>query len=441
MSTKVRRPDTKERKRPMRKASPRGSPTTVPAVSSTSSSSTVSQSTLAVTTQRKKDKIYELTISFQTDKGLVWYPQRSADIRSSGEKILRYILALVGNNKCELASLYTKAWEDPRFHPVPGEYAVRHRDIPLSIRYKQESEIFPGNIMRWCHTLVLDIKSGWTMDQARQFLADANASQSEAKPALQIFVLEEDGWDPITTLPHRSLSTVFLPPGQGEGVLADLKTFLAEGPYYTDLGISRKYTILLSGPPGTGKSSFIQAITCELQHQLAILHFDQEVTDTSILRHLMNLEDETVVKIEDVDCAFVDRKSHDSLRQNISFSGILNALDGSVHRPNQIIFLTTNYIDRLDPALVRPGRVDKIVRFDFATEDQVRQMFTRMLPDQVEHLEAFVKRSKRHQFTTATLQGFFLHYRKAPNIMKEFSHFEELLQDPTKTKFTSNYHM
>ena len=439
MSTKVRRPDTKERKRSIRKPAPRGSQTAV--ITSPVSSSTLSPSTTAVTTQRNKDKIYELTISFQTDKGLVWYPQRSADIRSSGEKILRYILALVGNNKCELASLYTKDWEDPRFHPVPGKYEVTHRDIPVSITYRQESEVFPGNIIRWRQTLLVEIETGWSTEQVRQFLADANTSQADATPALQIFVLEEDGWDPITTLPHRSLSTVFLPPEQGEGVLADLKTFLAEGPYYTDLGISRKYTILLSGPPGTGKSSFIQAITCELQHQLAILHFDQEVTDTSILRHLMNLEDETIVKIEDVDCAFVDRKSHDSLRQNISFSGILNALDGSVHRPNQIIFLTTNYIDRLDPALVRAGRVDKIVKFTFATEHQVRQMFTRMLPDQVEHLDAFVKRSKRHQFTTATLQGFFLQYRKAPNIMKEFTHFEKLLDDPTKTKFESNYHM
>ena len=42
----------------------------------------------------------------------------------------------------------------------------------------------------------------------------------------------------------------------------------------------------------------------------------------------------------------------------LTFSGLLNAIDGVTSTEGRIVFMTTNYVDRLDPALIRPGRVD-----------------------------------------------------------------------------------
>lgn len=42
----------------------------------------------------------------------------------------------------------------------------------------------------------------------------------------------------------------------------------------------------------------------------------------------------------------------------MTFSGLLNCLDGVASTEARILFMTTNYLNRLDPALVRPGRVD-----------------------------------------------------------------------------------
>jgi chaperone BCS1 len=61
----------------------------------------------------------------------------------------------------------------------------------------------------------------------------------------------------------------------------------------------------------------------------------------------------------------------------VTFSGFLNALDGVASGEERIIFLTTNHVSRLDPALIRPGRVDLSQLFDDASPAQAKELFTR----------------------------------------------------------------
>lgn len=61
----------------------------------------------------------------------------------------------------------------------------------------------------------------------------------------------------------------------------------------------------------------------------------------------------------------------------MTFSGFLNALDGVASGEERIIFLTTNHIERLDPALIRPGRVDLAQLIDDASPAQAKELFTR----------------------------------------------------------------
>jgi mitochondrial chaperone BCS1 len=61
----------------------------------------------------------------------------------------------------------------------------------------------------------------------------------------------------------------------------------------------------------------------------------------------------------------------------VTFSGFLNALDGVASGEERIVFMTTNHPERLDPALIRPGRVDLQVLIDDASPEQARRLFTR----------------------------------------------------------------
>ena len=72
-----------------------------------------------------------------------------------------------------------------------------------------------------------------------------------------------------------------------------------------------------------------------------------------------------------------------SFNGNVTFSGLLNALDGVASSTSQrILFLTTNHLEKLDPALIRPGRVDLKELIDDATSYQTRELFERFYSDE-----------------------------------------------------------
>ncbi len=96
----------------------------------------------------------------------------------------------------------------------------------------------------------------------------------------------------------------------------------------------------------------------------------------------------------------------------LSFSGFLNALDGVVSSEGRIIFMTTNHIERLDPALMRPGRVDVREFIGDASPFQIRQMFLRFYETETSLADRFVVALEGAAVSTAQLQGHFLFYKE-----------------------------
>ena len=99
----------------------------------------------------------------------------------------------------------------------------------------------------------------------------------------------------------------------------------------------------------------------------------------------------------------------------MTFSGLLNCLDGVVSTEERIVFMTTNYLDRLDSALVRPGRVDMKVKIDYASESQIQRTFERFYPNAPALLskqfsDLIVNNSRN--YSMAQLQGHFLMHKE-----------------------------
>jgi chaperone BCS1 len=105
----------------------------------------------------------------------------------------------------------------------------------------------------------------------------------------------------------------------------------------------------------------------------------------------------------------------------VTFSGLLNALDGVAAAEERIIFMTTNHLSQLDPALIRPGRVDFKALFDNATEYQIRELFLRFYDSREQEADAFVAAcreliAKRGRgISAAALQGHFVYHRDDPH--------------------------
>ncbi|OJJ44306.1 hypothetical protein ASPZODRAFT_135112 [Penicilliopsis zonata CBS 506.65] len=230
----------------------------------------------------------------------------------------------------------------------------------------------------------------------------------------------------------RPLDSVILDEGVKERVVEDVKDFISSAKWYHERGIPYRRGYLLYGPPGTGKSSFIQALAGELDYDIAILNLSERGLTDDRLNHLLTIvPNRTLVLLEDVDAAFANRRLQsdaDGYRgANVTFSGLLNALDGVASAEERIIFLTTNHVERLDEALVRPGRVDMTVRLGEVTRYQVGHLWDRFygeIDESGTHRQAFIDRlqelgliedengskpDRSKTTSTAALQGLFLY--------------------------------
>jgi chaperone BCS1 len=93
-------------------------------------------------------------------------------------------------------------------------------------------------------------------------------------------------------------------------------------------------------------------------------------------------------------------------------------LDGVASSDGRIVFMTTNYVERLDPALIRPGRVDFKQYIGYATEYQAVAMFMRFYPKESEQMAHEFAQKLLHfdkQISSAQIQGYLMLYKDNPS--------------------------
>ena len=142
------------------------------------------------------------------------------------------------------------------------------------------------------------------------------------------------------------------------------------------------------------------------------------LTDDSLQMAITSIKERALVVLEDADCLFDMHREKTDHNVVVTFSGLLNAVDGLQTTQQGTIFIfTSNHRDRLDAALRRKGRIDMEVSFDVCTVSQTKRMFQRFYPDAVaDELETFVTNVRRAHSSTmptpAELQEFFVRHRK-----------------------------
>jgi chaperone BCS1 len=156
----------------------------------------------------------------------------------------------------------------------------------------------------------------------------------------------------------------------------DLDRFLQSRDLYRQRGIPWRRGYLLYGPPGTGKSSLIQAIASYYGRQLVSLSLT-DMDDSALLRAWSEITATSIVALEDIDSVFSGRKPLGDL----SFSALLNTLDGAGAVEGSITILTTNHREQLDPALIRPGRCDREFELGYLNAQSCAKMFVCFFPD------------------------------------------------------------
>jgi len=224
----------------------------------------------------------------------------------------------------------------------------------------------------------------------------------------------------------RALSSVVLDEGVSERIADDVKEFNGRSQWYFDRGIPYRRGYLFYGPPGCGKSSFIMALASSLNYSIAMMSLSDRSLSDEKLQHLLNVAPlKSIILLEDVDTAFISREvpsQHPSAYEGmarITFSGFLNAVDGVASSEARILIMTTNYVERLDPALIRPGRVDVRQYFGYCTNYQLKGLFRRFYPESGEEMAQRFCDGVRllgdvKDVSAAHVQNYFLNFKDDP---------------------------
>ncbi|XP_058778739.1 AAA-ATPase ASD, mitochondrial-like [Vicia villosa] len=185
--------------------------------------------------------------------------------------------------------------------------------------------------------------------------------------------------------------TLAMEPEKKEEIINDLVKFKRGKEYYAKVGKAWKRGYLLFGPPGTGKSTMISAIANFMNYDVYDLELTTIKDNNELKRLLIDTSSKSIIVIEDIDCSLdltgqrKEKKEKDDdenaekmdpvkkaekeeqKKSKVTLSGLLNFIDGiwSACGSERIIIFTTNFVDKLDPALIRRGRMDKHIEMSY----------------------------------------------------------------------------
>ncbi|KAM0827815.1 hypothetical protein ACQ4PT_067942 [Festuca glaucescens] len=188
------------------------------------------------------------------------------------------------------------------------------------------------------------------------------ASTRRQKLFTNTFDRHNCSWSYVVFEHPSTFDTLAMDPAKKRAIMDDLDAFRNGRDYYARIGKAWKRGYLLYGPPGTGKSTMIAAMANYLDYDI----YNIELTS-------------------DIDCSADLTGKRDKKKpppgpddyeeaRKVTLSGLLNAIDGlwSACGGERIIIFTTNHVEKLDPALIRRGRMDKHIEMSYCCFEAFR---------------------------------------------------------------------
>lgn len=230
-------------------------------------------------------------------------------------------------------------------------------------------------------------------------------------------------WEIMSLIPIRKKETLFLKEGQIENVCTILDEFISKNTYndYVENGIPYKCNILLHGIPGVGKTSLIHFIASQYNIDISTMSINSELKESEFIQAFRSIDKNktsglSMLVIEDIDCAFSNRKENDAMRNHLTLQGILNTLDGFGSKEGLIVILTTNKPEVLDSALVRSRRIDHKIELSYINKYQASNMFNHFFKNNTDLFDIIWDQIKTYKIQPSSFHQFLFENRKNSDI-------------------------
>lgn len=305
--------------------------------------------------------------------------------------------------------------------PAPGMHWFFYQGRLLWLSYDRK-EMQSGDVALGVYETIQLRLLGRKQTVIRSLVEDARKLAMRDEGKIAVYVNSTGGWKKMSSFVPRPLDTVFLPEGEKESLVSDVQEFLGARDWYAERGIPWRRGYLLHGRPGTGKTSIISALSGHIGFNLYVLALTStSLSDESLLSLLLDVPQRSAVLLEDIDAVVRQRTvgpAEGKEPRGPTFSGLLNALDGVASRQGIMVFLTTNHPEVLDPALTRPGRVDRVLEFQDAGPRQIEAMvrhFYQEREDLEGLLPTFASRAHTLGRSMAEVQSLLLQNKDDPH--------------------------
>lgn len=295
------------------------------------------------------------------------------------------------------------------FSRAPGKHLIFYKRRPIFFDRQVDEKKAMAN--RTVESLVL---RAWGKNNKilKELLDDAKTEiEKQSEGYLDVRVSTTDGWSHVTGSRKRLLESVVLPQKLHDFVVTDLSSFLGKSEFYYRTGTPYHRGYLLEGPPGGGKSSLVQALATHFDSPLYVLDLKGINTDEKLRTLFRNISKKSFLLIEDIDTVFLSEsrknkdgdKEEDKVTFGITLGGLLNVLDGVFAADGLVVFMTTNHPEKLDSALIRPGRIDEKIHLGYATTEQANALYHKFFSS-FDGADEFSEQTKHKQVSMAELQ-------------------------------------
>lgn len=290
------------------------------------------------------------------------------------ERISEWLSSLTYTRTCRNLRLSSRnnveaTAERAYLSPGLGKHLVWFRGRPLVVERTMPKEGAPIAGRRAEDIRIS--KLGASSDLLHDLVREISDERNRARAKTVDVYLYRHYWRLVCRKPKRALEMVILPAAQKAAIIEDAERFTASRDWYSKRGVPFRRGYLFEGPAGTGKTTLALALAGHLGRPIYALNLGSIRGDDALIDAVCDVPEHGILLIEDIDAAELGKRVArpkegvapgqpvEAEEPRVTLSGLLNVLDGVFSRDGRILIMTTNHPERIDPALLRPGRADR----------------------------------------------------------------------------------